>query len=72
MKTLYDIHDRSGKQCRERWINHLDPDINKDKWSEEEEEKVFRDYLMYGNRWKEISQHFPGRYQSVHTGLTTA
>jgi hypothetical protein len=28
---------RTGKQCRERWFNHLDPKINKNPWSEEEE-----------------------------------
>jgi Myb-like DNA-binding domain len=22
-------HFRQGKQCRERWINHLDPNINR-------------------------------------------
>ena len=24
---------RTGKQCRERWHNHLNPDVNKDPWS---------------------------------------
>ena len=24
---------RNGKQCRERWHNHLKPDINKDDWT---------------------------------------
>ena len=28
---------RTGKQCRERWHNHLDPSINKGPWSEEED-----------------------------------
>ena len=27
---------RIGKQCRERWCNHLSPYINKSSWSEEE------------------------------------
>jgi len=27
---------RMGKQCRERWHNHLDPNIKKGPWSEEE------------------------------------
>ena len=22
---------RSGKQCKERWVNHLDPNMKKDK-----------------------------------------
>ena len=28
---------RIGKQCRERWHNHLDPNIKKEKWSPEED-----------------------------------
>lgn len=28
---------RIGKQCRERWHNHLNPDIKKDKWTEDED-----------------------------------
>ena len=31
------IPHRSGKQCRERWHNHLNPNINKQKWSVEED-----------------------------------
>jgi hypothetical protein len=31
------IPHRSGKQCRERWHNHLNPNINKQKWSIEED-----------------------------------
>ncbi len=32
----FQIPWRSGKQCRERWHNHLDPNINKDTWTDEE------------------------------------
>lgn len=28
---------RIGKQCRERWHNHLNPLIKKERWSEEED-----------------------------------
>lgn len=28
---------RIGKQCRERWHNHLNPEIIKEKWTEEED-----------------------------------
>jgi hypothetical protein len=24
---------RTGKQCRERWHNHLNPDVNKEAWT---------------------------------------
>ena len=32
---------RTGKQCRERWYNHLSPSVNKLPWSAEEEERLF-------------------------------
>ena len=28
------MKQRNGKQCRERWLNHLSPDIRKGVWSE--------------------------------------
>mgnify|MGYP001208872458 CR=1 FL=1 len=28
---------RTGKQCRERWHNHLNPTVNKDEWTAEED-----------------------------------
>jgi len=31
------MQNRDGKQCRERWHNHLNPEIRKDQWSDEEE-----------------------------------
>ena len=31
---------RNGKQCRERWHNHLDPDVRKGPWSSEEDAVV--------------------------------
>jgi hypothetical protein len=33
---------RIGKQCRERWHNHLNPDIKKDKWTLEEDKAIIR------------------------------
>ena len=29
---------RIGKQCRERWFNHLDPTLKKNGWTEEDDE----------------------------------
>ena len=31
---------RSGKQCRERWQNHLRPNIKKGNWTKEEEHMI--------------------------------
>lgn len=52
---------KSGKQCRERWHNYLDPGIKKDVWSKEEKSLIFKLQRKYGNRWSKISEHLPGR-----------
>jgi len=36
------IAGRTGKQCRERWHNQLDPTIKKEPWSEHEEEILMK------------------------------
>jgi myb proto-oncogene protein len=53
---------RTGKQCRERWHNHLNPAINKDAWSLEEELSLIRAHQIYGNKWAELAKFLPGRY----------
>ena len=52
---------RSGKQCRERWHNHLDPLILKDPWSLEEEKLLFEKNIQLGNKWADISKYIKGR-----------
>ncbi|KAG2378069.1 hypothetical protein C9374_008691 [Naegleria lovaniensis] len=52
---------RIGKQCRERWYNHLDPNIKKDPWTEEEEQLLLEAQRKLGNKWAEISKQIPGR-----------
>lgn len=52
---------RSGKQCRERWLNHLNPDIKKGAWATEEDEMLVELHKTIGNRWSEIAKHLPGR-----------
>lgn len=41
---------RIGKQCRERWFNHLDPAIKKGDWSLDEEMILYYAQLHFGNR----------------------
>ncbi|KAG9441066.1 hypothetical protein H6P81_016920 [Aristolochia fimbriata] len=52
---------RIGKQCRERWHNHLNPAIKKDAWTEAEEVALIRAHQIYGNKWAEIARFLPGR-----------
>ncbi|XP_010432672.1 PREDICTED: myb-related protein 3R-1-like [Camelina sativa] len=52
---------RIGKQCRERWHNHLNPGINKNAWTQEEELILIRAHQIYGNKWAELMKFLPGR-----------
>ncbi|KAL6853644.1 hypothetical protein ACP4OV_019673 [Aristida adscensionis] len=52
---------RIGKQCRERWHNHLNPEIRKDAWTPEEERALVNAHRIYGNKWAEIAKVLPGR-----------
>ncbi len=55
------LGNRTGKQCRERWHNQLDPAIRKEPWTQEEEETLMRCHAKFGNRWAEISRFIVGR-----------
>ena len=52
---------REGKQCRERWHNHLNPDIKKVPWTDEEDWLLFLHHRVYGNRWADFAKAMIGR-----------
>ncbi|RZR75312.1 hypothetical protein BHM03_00054508 [Ensete ventricosum] len=55
------LQGRSGKSCRLRWFNQLDPRINRSPFTAEEEESLLAAQRVHGNKWATIAQLFPGR-----------
>jgi hypothetical protein len=47
---------RSFQQCREKWINHINPSVKKGEWEVEEDIELFRLVISYGCRWALISR----------------
>ena len=60
-KIAAHLPGRVGKQCRERFVNHLDDSLKKTEWSDDEEAILISMHQHHGNRWANISKQLPGR-----------
>jgi hypothetical protein len=55
------LEHRCAKQCRERWCNHLDPQVSNSMWTYQEDSLIFDHFERFGAKWSMISQSLPGR-----------
>eukprot|EP00546_Thalassionema_frauenfeldii_P017234 CAMPEP_0178899134 /NCGR_PEP_ID=MMETSP0786-20121207/2722_1 /TAXON_ID=186022 /ORGANISM="Thalassionema frauenfeldii, Strain CCMP 1798" /LENGTH=537 /DNA_ID=CAMNT_0020569939 /DNA_START=125 /DNA_END=1738 /DNA_ORIENTATION=- len=53
--------DRTGKQCRERYVNHLNPRLKVADWNPVEDATIFHLYNSTGSHWAKMSKMIPGR-----------
>ena len=56
---------RSCKQCRERWVNHLNPGVRKTKWTEEEDRRLLELARENPRKWAQIARQMPGRTENM-------
>jgi hypothetical protein len=61
VKTVYTLPGRIGKQCRERWVNALDPSVDREPWTPEEDALLLKLHEQFGNHWMKISEAMPNR-----------
>ena len=55
------IPSRTPRQCRERWFNYINPDLNQNSWTKEEDEVLILNHQKIGNQWKILSKFLPRR-----------
>ena len=71
---------RTRKQCRARWLDHLDPGLIHGPFSNTERQRLFHLHQQHGNCWQAIAQQLPNRssgqvknefYSSLRRGVRT-
>ncbi|KAJ6249519.1 myb protein [Anaeramoeba flamelloides] len=55
------VPSRNAKQCRERWINQLNPDLVHGFWTNEEDEIILKMRGQLGNKWAQIQKKLSRR-----------
>lgn len=57
----FEMEGRTPRQCRERYNNYLNPNIQHKEWSAEEDEIILRQYAIVGSHWQQIASCLNGR-----------
>lgn len=55
------ILSRDGKQCRERYVNHLSSSLKPKIWHPSEDVLIMHLFFKHGTKWSKISKAFVGR-----------
>lgn len=55
------IGSKTSKQCRRRWMNHLNLETKKCGWSTEEDALLLEMHKEHGNKWTVIAKSIGGR-----------
>ncbi|KAG7577688.1 Homeobox-like domain superfamily [Arabidopsis thaliana x Arabidopsis arenosa] len=58
------VPGRTQTQCRERWLNCLDPKVNRGKWTEEEDGKLREAIAEHGYSWSKVASKLSCRTDS--------
>ena len=55
------FENKSSRQVREKYLNSLDPKIEKEPWTDEEDDILYQNFLLYGSKWTFIKTKLPSR-----------
>lgn len=55
------VPGRTPRQCRDRWMNYLKPNLKFDPWTKEEDALLASLVNSQGTHWAKMVSHFPGR-----------
>ena len=57
VKAANAVGDRSRIQCRDRWTNHLDPNLDKSPWRQEEDAVLLLGLAELQTQWAKARAH---------------
>jgi hypothetical protein len=60
-KVAAHLKGRNARQCRDRWLGYVAPNVSNGPWTPEEEELLIRMYNQFGPKWQRIATFFKGR-----------
>lgn len=55
------VPNKTPKQCRDRWMNYLKPNLHFEPWTENEDLLLVSLVKEYGTHWTLMMNHFTGR-----------